>query len=177
MSDITEPKWTEEVLRQIEERFRRLVEVMPVAVYVCDTSGIIQNYNNRAVELWGREPQTGGSGAALLRLFAPVFSRRHIGAPRGIENGGGAQDRNRGSRPGSRHRAARRFAHNGAGEYRSSEKCRRRIDRSHELLSGHHRSEARRRRVAAKRAPLAAGSGCAPRRRRGRRSFRGHHPQ
>src|SRR5436309_15957828 len=36
---------------------RRLVELMPVAVYVCDRSGIIQSYNNRAVELWGREPQ------------------------------------------------------------------------------------------------------------------------
>jgi PAS domain-containing protein len=55
MSDSAEPERADEVLRQIEERFRRLVEVMPVAVYVCDTSGIIHNYNNRAVELWGRE--------------------------------------------------------------------------------------------------------------------------
>jgi DNA-binding NarL/FixJ family response regulator len=36
---------------------------------------------------------TRGSGAALLRLFAPVFSRRQVGAPRGIENGGGARNR------------------------------------------------------------------------------------
>src|ERR1700688_292542 len=74
MSDITEPKWTEEVLRQIEERFRRLVEVMPVAVYVCDTSGIIQNYNNRAVELWGREPKLGDPVqryCGALRLYSP----------------------------------------------------------------------------------------------------------
>jgi PAS domain-containing protein len=66
MSDITKLerpeevlRQPEEVLRQIEERFRRLVEVMPVAVHVCDTSGIIQGYNNRAVELWGREPTLG----------------------------------------------------------------------------------------------------------------------
>lgn len=59
MSNITEPERSEEVRRQIEDRFRRLVEVMPVAVYVCDTTGIIQNYNTRAVELWGREPGPG----------------------------------------------------------------------------------------------------------------------
>lgn len=69
MSTITEP----EVLRQIEERFRRLVDVMPVAVYVCDRSGVIQNYNNRAVELWGREPAFGDPAeryCGSLRLYS-----------------------------------------------------------------------------------------------------------
>jgi PAS domain-containing protein len=42
MSNITEPQRSEEVRREIEDRFRRLVDVMPVAVYVCDTTGIIQ---------------------------------------------------------------------------------------------------------------------------------------
>ena len=47
---------------------------MPVAVYVCDTSGIIQNYNNRAVELWGREPRLGDPAqryCGSLRLYSP----------------------------------------------------------------------------------------------------------
>jgi PAS domain-containing protein len=64
----------DEVLRQIEERFRRLVEVMPVAVYVCDTAGIIQNYNRRAVELWGCAPQLGDPAqryCGSLRLYTP----------------------------------------------------------------------------------------------------------
>lgn len=68
-----ERKRTEEVLRQSEERFRRLVEVMPVAVYVCDTSGIIQSYNHRAVELWGREPKAGDTAqryCGSLRLYS-----------------------------------------------------------------------------------------------------------
>lgn len=32
-------------LSESELRFRRLVELMPVAVYVCDTAGVIQSYN------------------------------------------------------------------------------------------------------------------------------------
>ena len=61
-------------LGESEQRFRRLVELMPVAVYVCDTSGIIQSYNNRAVELWGREPKSGDTAqryCASLRLYSP----------------------------------------------------------------------------------------------------------
>src|SRR5437868_4779232 len=74
MSNNTERKRADEVLRQSEERFRRLVELMPVAVYVCDTSGIIQSYNNRAVELWGREPKAGDTAQCYcgsLRLYSP----------------------------------------------------------------------------------------------------------
>ena len=73
MSNITEPARSEEVRRQIEDRFRRVVEVMPVAVYVCDTTGIIQNYNKRAVELWGREPRPGDPAqrhCGSLRLYS-----------------------------------------------------------------------------------------------------------
>ncbi|MEY2511750.1 MAG: hypothetical protein QOE26_2513 [Verrucomicrobiota bacterium] len=61
-------------LGESELRFRRLVELMPVAVYVCDRSGIIQIYNKRAVELWGREPKLGDTAqryCASLRLYSP----------------------------------------------------------------------------------------------------------
>ena len=63
-----------EALRESEQRFRRLVELMPVAVYVCDTSGKIQSYNHRAVELWGREPKLGDPAqryCGSLRLYSP----------------------------------------------------------------------------------------------------------
>src|SRR5471030_2553392 len=74
MSHITEQEPSEDVLRQIDERFRRLVEVMPLAVYVCDKTGMIQHYNERAVELWGREPTLGDPAqrhCGSLRLYAP----------------------------------------------------------------------------------------------------------
>jgi PAS domain S-box-containing protein len=61
-------------LSESEQRFRRLVELMPVAVYVCDTEGIIRSYNKRAVELWGREPKLGDTAqryCASLRLYSP----------------------------------------------------------------------------------------------------------
>lgn len=74
MIDSIERRRAEEVLRQSEERFRRLVELMPVAVYVCDTAGRIQSYNHRAVELWGREPTSKATAqryCGSLRLYSP----------------------------------------------------------------------------------------------------------
>ncbi|HEY0067888.1 MAG TPA: PAS domain S-box protein [Flavisolibacter sp.] len=34
-----------------------VLNLLPVAVYVCDASGRITNYNKKAVELWGRTPR------------------------------------------------------------------------------------------------------------------------
>ena len=42
-----------------EERYRTLFDFVPVAVYACATSGVIQKFNRRAAELWGREPAIG----------------------------------------------------------------------------------------------------------------------
>jgi len=40
-----------------EDYIRSLVEIMPVAMYMCNSEGLITYYNQRAVELWGRSPQ------------------------------------------------------------------------------------------------------------------------
>lgn len=56
-----------------EERFRRLFHSAPVAVFVCDRAGVIQDYNGMAAHLWGREPVRGdlkevNCGSLRLRL-------------------------------------------------------------------------------------------------------------
>src|SRR6266850_820349 len=50
----------EEKLQRSEERYRTIFDLVPVAVYTCDADGIIQDYNRRAVELWGAEPGQNG---------------------------------------------------------------------------------------------------------------------
>jgi PAS domain S-box-containing protein len=57
--DITRRKLAEVELRAGEERYRRLFELVPVAVYSTDAEGAVQDYNHWAVELWGRRPEKG----------------------------------------------------------------------------------------------------------------------
>jgi PAS domain S-box-containing protein len=61
----------EKAQRASDERYRRLANLLPVAVYTCDAKGIINYYNPQAAELWGRAPHPGDPderfcGSALL---------------------------------------------------------------------------------------------------------------
>jgi two-component system cell cycle sensor histidine kinase/response regulator CckA len=58
-SEKSKHKRAEATLLESETRFRQLVELLPVAVYVCDKVGLILQYNQAAVALWGREPKIG----------------------------------------------------------------------------------------------------------------------
>jgi PAS domain S-box-containing protein len=47
---------TRTALRESENHFSALFSLGPVAAYSCDVSGTIQDYNQRALSLWGKAP-------------------------------------------------------------------------------------------------------------------------
>ena len=72
--DIGQSKRMEHALRESEHRFRVLFDLGPVAIFSCDHQGIVQNYNRRAAQLWGREPKCGHPDeryCGSLKLFLP----------------------------------------------------------------------------------------------------------
>lgn len=72
--EITEREQIAAALGESEKRYRTLFELGPMAVYSCDASGVIQDFNLRAVELWGREPVLGDTDERFcgsFRLFRP----------------------------------------------------------------------------------------------------------
>ncbi len=56
VEEVAERRRAEDSLLNSQQTYRELVENMPAAVYVCDSSGLIESYNRRAVELWGCAP-------------------------------------------------------------------------------------------------------------------------
>ena len=61
-------------LRETEERYRTLFDLVPVAVYTIDSAGVIEAFNRRAAELWGREPALGDTDERFCgsyKLFRP----------------------------------------------------------------------------------------------------------
>ena len=72
IEDITERKRAEHSARESEERYRALFASAPLAVFVGDRNAVIQHYNARAVELWGREPTCGvEKHCGSTRLWLP----------------------------------------------------------------------------------------------------------
>src|SRR5437899_2787668 len=56
-----------------QELFRRLLESLPAAAYICDPEGLITYYNRHALELWGRAPKLRDPAdryCGSFRLFA-----------------------------------------------------------------------------------------------------------
>lgn len=63
-----------EHIAESEERYRTLFDLAPVAVYSCDASGVIRDYNSRAAELWGRKPEVGDTDERFcgsFRMYRP----------------------------------------------------------------------------------------------------------
>jgi two-component system, chemotaxis family, CheB/CheR fusion protein len=70
--DISRRKEAEDEVRAGAIRYRTLFELVPVAVYMTDADGTIQEYNQRAVELWGRKPDSRGEKfCGSFKIFYP----------------------------------------------------------------------------------------------------------
>jgi PAS domain S-box-containing protein len=79
--DITGDKRDEAALRASEERYRTLFNLGPVAVYSCDASGEIRQFNRRAAETLGPRANGWGYRRTVLRLVQDVPTRRQFFAP------------------------------------------------------------------------------------------------
>jgi PAS domain S-box-containing protein len=69
IEDVTESDAVKKALREGEQRFRVLFDLGPVAVYSCDVSGVIQEFNRRAAVLWGRAPARGDTDERFCGSF------------------------------------------------------------------------------------------------------------
>ena len=107
VDDISRRKQGETELRESDERFRVLFDSAPMAAFSCDRNAVIQDFNRRAVELWGREPVPGvdrhcGSlklwtmdGMELPLSQSPIAEVLRTGIARAHDGGG------LGTRPGT----------------------------------------------------------------------------
>src|SRR5690242_4620799 len=73
-----------------------LLDLLPVGVCFCDAEGVIERYNRRAAELWGREPTPGDArerfcgssrlyhpdGSVLPHRQGPTAQALRTGSPR-----------------------------------------------------------------------------------------------
>ena len=57
MQGNAQPRQAETARLQKNVDFRRLLEVIPAAAYTTDAEGLVTQFNQRAVGLWGREPK------------------------------------------------------------------------------------------------------------------------
>ena len=69
--DVTQIKRAQAEVRAGTERYRTLFELVPVAVYTTDAEGVIQDFNDRAVELWGRKPEADEMFCGSFKIFHP----------------------------------------------------------------------------------------------------------
>jgi signal transduction histidine kinase/CheY-like chemotaxis protein len=64
----------EAAAHESRERYRALFDLGPVAVYACDASGVILDFNHLAVKLWGRKPVIGDTDeryCGSFKMFRP----------------------------------------------------------------------------------------------------------
>ncbi|MBK5194013.1 MAG: PAS domain S-box protein, partial [Flavobacteriaceae bacterium] len=58
-TDVTEQVLSRKKTEESENRYKELIQNLPIATYSCDLEGRILLYNKAAAALWGREPEIG----------------------------------------------------------------------------------------------------------------------
>ena len=137
-----------------------ILDLLPIATFICDARGTILQYNHRAAEIWGRTPQARADPRCNSPKTANYFdARRHAG--RALDDGRGAGQRRGGARRRAHRRARGRQPRHRLDQYRSAARRQRRGGRRGQLLPRHHRAQAHGRR-AGEFAPVRARAGAAP---------------
>jgi PAS domain S-box-containing protein len=77
MTDITQRKRAEDLLRESEERNSKLIEFSPAAMIVFGDDGI-QQFNRKAVELFGGKSSAEFLGKSVLDMVHPDFRERAL---------------------------------------------------------------------------------------------------
>jgi PAS domain S-box-containing protein len=81
-------------LEQVLAGSSLVLDLLPVATYICDLAGRIIQYNRRAVDVWGREPAIGDThrqfskGAKYFRSDGTELARDEIPMARALATGG-----------------------------------------------------------------------------------------
>jgi len=71
-ADLIERSQAEQVQRQSEQRFREMIDALPVAIYTTDANGRLTHFNPAAVEFSGRVPELGtDSWCVSWKLYRP----------------------------------------------------------------------------------------------------------
>src|SRR3954466_5508019 len=60
---------TREVLTTDDLNEANILQLLPVAFYICDKDGVITHYNKKAVGFWGRLPAPGETAEELWKGF------------------------------------------------------------------------------------------------------------
>ncbi|HEY3351641.1 MAG TPA: PAS domain S-box protein [Polyangia bacterium] len=69
--DVTERRRAEQALRDSEQRFRELADLLPQVVYECDAAGAITYVNRRGLELLGLTAADVARGLSMLDVVPP----------------------------------------------------------------------------------------------------------
>lgn len=70
--DVTEKKQAELLLLQSQKNYEQLIHSLASAVYTTDEAGFVRIFNQAAVELWGRTPETGKDlWCGSWKIFTP----------------------------------------------------------------------------------------------------------